>query len=133
MADKKVRMAPELQEKPGATADNIVTEDRDVKAEQAAKGHDLDEQHKREVHDDAKGAAAKLAATEDAKEAALATKAARAQARQEYLQTPLTPAEVAELGRLEKQAMANRNVPAETMYRLSDLRVRARVPEPGTD
>lgn len=128
MADKKVRMAPELQETPtGPGTPNPEPGERDVKAEQTAKQHDLDQQHKREAQQQSKDAAANLAGKEAAKEAALATKTAERQARADYLQTPLSPAEAEELLRLEKIAMGNRNVEPETMHRLSDLRIRAKV------
>jgi len=126
MTDKKVRMAPELQHAQQATTQALDAGDRDVKAEQAAKGHDLEQQQKRQAEQKTKDALANLAAKEEAKEAQLAANDADRKARTNYLQTPLCAAETEELQRLEKQAMGNRNVEPETMHRLSDLRVRSR-------
>jgi len=119
-------MAPELQQAQQAPAQGLDAGDRDVKAEQAGRAHDIEQQQKRQAEQNTKDGAANLAAKEAAKEAQLAVKTAERDARKDYLQTPLSAAETEELQRLEKQAMGNRNVEPETMYRLSDLRTRSR-------
>lgn len=128
MADKKVRMAPELEEH--APPQDTDPSGRDIPAEQAARANDLDQQQKRQAAQSRRDAVANMEAHDAAKEAATATKTAEREIRAEYLQTPLTAAEGRELERLEKLAMGNQNVEPETMYRLSDLRIRSKVGAP---
>lgn len=103
---------------------------RDVKAEQASKQGQLNRDAIREEGEAAKAAEATRLRESQEREERQQIRDRQEADRKAEMQTPLTPAERDELGRLEIIAEGNSGqksgqVPRETMLRLRDLRERA--------
>jgi regulator of protease activity HflC (stomatin/prohibitin superfamily) len=100
---------------------------RDVKAEQVKQANILTEQQKRQADIDVLDA--QIMAAEKNRAALLQQQvtAEEKAAHQAYLSTPLTADEAAEKERIGRMANSGKMVPAELMWRLSDLRIKAKV------